>query len=164
MTPSHVTRRARSSPASPRRAAFDAIRRERDSSADAIASGDGSTTHPVDAVGHELERSTGIGRRNHRFAGEKRFQRHVPVVLVERRVHDSERVFVQIDEALLAHRAGEVMRSATPSEARPAPRSAARCVPSPTTTRRVRDDRRARIARTARSGRLIDSIRPTNRM
>ena len=60
-----------------------------------------------DAVFDELQRAAGIEGRHHRFAREERFQRHVAVILVERREHHTERVRVKLDELLRADAAGE---------------------------------------------------------
>src|SRR5262249_48118867 len=46
---------------------------------------------PADAVFDELEGAAGIRRRHDRLAREKRFQGHVPVILVERRKDNRER-------------------------------------------------------------------------
>ena len=45
-------------------------------------------------VGNELERTAGVDGRHDRFAREERFERHVAVIFVERRVHDCQRVRV----------------------------------------------------------------------
>ncbi len=109
----------------------------------ASASGQGSVTMPFDAVFDELQRAAGIGRRDHRLARQKRFERDVPVVFVEWTIDHRERTRIQIDQAPVRRAAPtNSMRSDTPSDsasvlgARPA---ACRLPPSPD----VSDDRRA---------------------
>src|SRR5438128_12624071 len=49
---------------------------------------------PVDAVANEFERAAGIVRGDHGPGGEKRFERHVSVILVVGRVDHAERTCV----------------------------------------------------------------------
>src|SRR5262249_22682492 len=58
----------------------------------------------IRAISHELEWTSSIGRGDHGFGGEKRFQRHVSVVFVERRVYHAERAGVQICYGLAPQR------------------------------------------------------------
>src|SRR6185503_7666984 len=50
----------------------------------------------IDAISYELEWTSRIGRGDHGFGGQKRFQRHVSVVFVEWRVYHPQRAGVQI--------------------------------------------------------------------
>ena len=119
----------------------------------------GSHDEAVHAVLDELERAAGIGRRDHGLAREKRLERDVAVVFVERAVNDGERAFVQIDERLLVDRPRKGRCDRTSRAMPPAASVRARCVPSPTMTSRIGRSTCC-MARTARSGRLIDSRRP----
>src|SRR5579872_6670564 len=51
-----------------------------------------------DPVFDELERAAGVGRGDDRLVREERLERHVAVVLVERREHHRERAGVQLHE------------------------------------------------------------------
>ena len=136
-TPSQLIARARSKPASPsdwacvRFAASRAI-------AAPTASGVGSTTSAVDAVLDELERAAGVRRGHDRLAREKRFERHVAVVLVERRKDDgAARPRTARPASLVVHAAGK--RDAIGDARSPPPLSSscARSGPSPTTISRT---------------------------
>ena len=48
----------------------------------------GRDDEPRPAVVHDVERAAGVGRRDHRLAGEERLERPHPEVLVDRRVED----------------------------------------------------------------------------
>jgi hypothetical protein len=73
----------------------------------AIESALGSATMPLTAVLDEFERAAGVGGRDNRFARQKGFERHVAIVLVDRRVDDREGVCVQADELSIVDVAGK---------------------------------------------------------
>ena len=65
----------------------------------------GLADESVDAVAHELQRAARIGRGDHRPGGEKRFNRHVSVIFVERRVDDAARTSIQVGHRIAPARA-----------------------------------------------------------
>ena len=70
----------------------------------------------VDAVFDELERPAGVGRGDDRLPREKRLERDVAVVLVERAVDHGERTSIEVDERLFVERPAKSIRSDTPSD------------------------------------------------
>src|SRR5205814_9001979 len=67
----------------------------------------GRADESVDAVAHEFERTSRICGGDHGPRGEKRFERHVSVVLIERHVDDAARTGVEIRDRVAPQRASE---------------------------------------------------------
>ena len=81
----------------------------------------GAHDEAVLAVDDELERAAGVGGGDDRLRAEKRFERHVAVVFVERRVDDGERAGVERDQLVAADARRRTRRDrATPDLRRPA--------------------------------------------
>ena len=111
---SQVTSPASAFPAAPNAAASSSWSRSQ-AAACPIAGASGATTSPVCAVVHDVERASGVGRRDHGLAREERLVRPHAEVLVDGRVEDRRARRVELREALRADAALEAHATVEPA-------------------------------------------------